>query len=197
VVFDPVGVGATGFRRKIAAELLNTWQASVIKGNAGELAALAESEEVQAKGVDSIGAGFDDPATFISNLAKKERCVVALTGAIDWVSDGTTVVKLTNGHRLLGDITGSGCLVGTCIATFCAGAWERAKNEDATAKLARGDMLIGAVGGILALTIAGERAAVRPDVQGSGTFLPALIDELYNLTPERVKQYAQVEVVTV
>lgn len=74
-------------------------------------------------------------------------CVVALTGAIDWVSDGTTVVKLTNGHRLLGDITGSGCLVGTCIATFCAGAWERAKNEDATAKLARGDMLIGAVGG--------------------------------------------------
>lgn len=46
VVFDPVGVGATEFRRKIAAELLNTWQASVIKGNAGELAALANSVEV-------------------------------------------------------------------------------------------------------------------------------------------------------
>lgn len=46
VVFDPVGVGATEYRRKIAAELLDTWQASVIKGNAGELAALAGSEEV-------------------------------------------------------------------------------------------------------------------------------------------------------
>lgn len=46
VVFDPVGVGATEFRRTVAAELLNTWQASVIKGNAGELAALAGSEEV-------------------------------------------------------------------------------------------------------------------------------------------------------
>ncbi|KAF8552510.1 Hydroxyethylthiazole kinase [Imleria badia] len=197
VVFDPVGVGATEFRRKIAAELLNTWQASVIKGNAGELAALANSEEVQAKGVDSIGVGFANPATFVRDLARKERCVVALTGPIDWVSDGTTVVKLTNGHRLLGDITGSGCLVGTCVAAFCAGAWELAKNEDGETKLVRGDMLIGAVGGILALTIAGERAAVRSDVQGSGTFLPALIDELYNLTPERMQQYGQVEVVTV
>lgn len=51
VVFDPVGVGATEFRRKVAAELLNTWQASVIKGNAGELASLADSEEVGSESV--------------------------------------------------------------------------------------------------------------------------------------------------
>lgn len=80
-------------------------------------------------------------------MCKSSGCVVALTGAIDWVSDGTTVVKLTNGHRLMGDITGSGCLVGTCIAAFCAGAWELAKNEDGVAKLVKGDMLLGAVGG--------------------------------------------------
>lgn len=49
VIFDPVGVGATEFRRRVAAELLNTWQASVIKGNAGELAALADSEEVSSE----------------------------------------------------------------------------------------------------------------------------------------------------
>jgi len=195
VVFDPVGVGATEFRRKVAVELLNTWQASVIKGNAGELAALADSEEVQAKGVDSIGVGFANPAKFVRDLARKERCVVVLTGAVDWISDGTTIVKLTNGHKLLGDITGSGCLVGTCIATFCAGAWELAKNEEGAAKLVRGDMLIGALGGVLALTIAGERAAVRSNVQGSGTFLPALIDELYNLTPEKMRQDSQVEIV--
>ncbi|KIJ67694.1 hypothetical protein HYDPIDRAFT_83356 [Hydnomerulius pinastri MD-312] len=194
VVFDPVGVGATEFRRKTAAELLNTWQASVIKGNAGELAALAGSSEVLARGVDSVGSGFADPATFVRNLAKKERCIVALTGVTDWVSDGTTVVKLDNGHKLLGDITGSGCLVGTCVATFCAGAWARAKNEDGLGKLVKGDMLLGAVGGILALTIASECAASRSDVRGSGTFLPALIDELYNLTPDTVRQRAKIEV---
>lgn len=35
--------GLTGFD---TADLLNTWQASVIKGNAGELAAIADSAEV-------------------------------------------------------------------------------------------------------------------------------------------------------
>lgn len=90
VVFDPVGVGATEFRRKVAAELLNTWQPSVIKGNAGELASLAGSAEVslvsvgfvvqsdafpeaQSKGVDSVGGGFADPATFVRDLARKQR----------------------------------------------------------------------------------------------------------------------------
>lgn len=46
LVFDPVGVGATQFRKTTASELLNAWQASVIKGNAGEMAALANSKEV-------------------------------------------------------------------------------------------------------------------------------------------------------
>lgn len=59
VVFDPVGVGATEFRRKTAAELLNTWQASVIKGNAGELAALADSVEVGSESV-SPWSGLQD-----------------------------------------------------------------------------------------------------------------------------------------
>jgi thiamine-phosphate diphosphorylase/hydroxyethylthiazole kinase len=46
IVFDPVGVGATQFRKTTASELLNAWQASVIKGNAGEMASLANSNEV-------------------------------------------------------------------------------------------------------------------------------------------------------
>lgn len=194
VVFDPVGVGATQFRRKTAAQLLNTWQASVIKGNAGELGALAESQEVHAKGVDSVGTGFADPAKTVKDLAQRERCVVALTGKTDWVSDGTTVVRLDNGHELLGDITGSGCMVGTCIATFCAAAWTRASTENGPGMLVRGDMLLAAVGGILALTIAAEAAAYRSDVRGSGTFLPALIDELYNLKPETVLEKARIQV---
>ncbi|KAI6046175.1 Hydroxyethylthiazole kinase family-domain-containing protein [Pisolithus marmoratus] len=194
LVFDPVGVGATQFRRKTAAQLLNSWQASVIKGNAGELGALAESKEVQAKGVDSVGSGFADSAKFVKDLAQRERCVVALTGKTDWVSDGTTVVRLDNGHELLGDITGSGCMVGTCITTFCAAAWAEASTENSLGMLTKGDMLLGAVGGILALTIAAEAAAYRSDVKGSGTFLPALIDELHNLKPETVIEKARIQV---
>jgi thiamine-phosphate diphosphorylase/hydroxyethylthiazole kinase len=75
-----------------------------------------------------------------------------MTGPTDWVSDGTVVVKLENGHKILGDITGSGCLVGTCVATFCAGASLLAAAPGISpgpelAKLVRGNMLMGAVGG--------------------------------------------------
>ena len=47
---------------------------------------------------------------------------------------------------------------------------------------------------ILAITIASELAAEREDVKGSGTFLAALIDELYNLTPEKIVDKARLEV---
>lgn len=47
---------------------------------------------------------------------------------------------------------------------------------------------------ILAITIASELAAAREDVKGSGTFLPALIDELYNLTPEKIVERAKIEI---
>ena len=78
--------------------------------------------------------------------------IVVLTGVTDYVSDGTTVVRLSNGHPLLGEITGSGCMVGTAVATFCGGvclaeASKRAADAQEDAKLARGDMLVAAVGG--------------------------------------------------
>ena len=68
VVFDPVGVGATKHRRACAAskccaklaitmstllktlvfiELLDKWQVTVIKGNAAEIGALVNSDEVR------------------------------------------------------------------------------------------------------------------------------------------------------
>ncbi|KAH7908426.1 Hydroxyethylthiazole kinase family-domain-containing protein [Hygrophoropsis aurantiaca] len=195
VVFDPVGVGATQFRKTTAAELLGTWQASVIKGNAGELAALAESNEVQSKGVDSVGSGFADSASFVKALARKERCIVVLTGPTDWISDGDIVVRLDNGDKMLASITGSGCMVGTCIATFCAGANLTDTGDDGVSNMfAKGDMLLGAIGGVVALTLAAEAAAGRKDVFGSGTFLPALIDELSRLTSDTVRDKANIQV---
>ena len=40
-------------------------------------------------------------------------CVVAMTGAEDWLSDGKLVVRIQNGHPLLGEVTGSGCVLGS------------------------------------------------------------------------------------
>lgn len=87
-------------RSLCAPELLNTWQPTVIKGNAGEIGALAGSTEVASRGVDS-GGGFKDPAAVVKGLAQKERCIVVMTGEVDWISDGERTVKLSNGHHFV------------------------------------------------------------------------------------------------
>lgn len=85
----------------------------------------------------------------------------------DYISDGDTVLRVSNGHELvchltlvlrsrvltaqLGVITGSGCMTGTLVATFCAAARlyhleSNAPFEDAS-QLVQGDMLLGALAG--------------------------------------------------
>ncbi|KAJ7262212.1 thiamine biosynthetic bifunctional enzyme Thi4 [Mycena haematopus] len=196
IVLDPVGVGASDFRQNSVNELLNSWQATVIKGNAGELATLAGSGEAVSKGVDSLG-NFRDPVTFTRQLARKEHCVVVLTGETDYISDGKRVVILRNGDPLLGKITGSGCMLGSCIASYCAAANLLASDvEYHEGSLNRGgDFLSAAVGAVLALTIASELAAKREDVHGIGSFLPALIDNVATLRPQDIRRLAKIEVV--
>lgn len=73
-----------------------------------------------------------------------------MTGAVDWVSDGKHVVRLKNGHPLLGEITGSGCMVGTSVATFCGALSIAAKAEPEKAPsnpLAGGDMFVATIAG--------------------------------------------------
>ncbi|KAA1472920.1 thiamine biosynthetic bifunctional enzyme [Dentipellis sp. KUC8613] len=198
VIFDPVGIGATTYRQSCAEQLLSKWQPTVIKGNAAEIGALIQSEEVKSQGVDSLGSGFKNPEAVVRSLAQKERCIVVLSGPIDYISDGSTVIRLLNGHPLLGQITGAGCMLGTAVATFCGTQSVLAERQNlgaaADGVLARGDMLTAAAAGVLALTIASEKAAQRGDVHGPGTFLPALIDSLADLTPETVQKMAKVEV---
>jgi len=132
LVYDPVAVGATAFRRNtsdreyrgtakvstakpnvtlalglvltLCPELLNHWQPTVIKGNAAEIGALARSSEVAARGVDSVGKGFKDPATVVRNLARERNAIVVLTGEVDYISDGEVVLKTSNGHELVSTI---------------------------------------------------------------------------------------------
>jgi len=194
VVFDPVGVGATAFRRATAARLLDEWQPTVIKGNAAEIGALANSNEVNAQGVDSVG-GFENASNVVRSLARTHRCIVLLSGPTDYLSDGSTVVRLSNGHELLSQITGAGCVLGTAIATFC-GAASMAASDSVEGSLISGNMFLAAAAGTLALTIAAQYAASREEVRGPGTFLPALIDELALLTPESILKTAVIEVAT-
>ncbi|KAJ2852333.1 thiamine biosynthetic bifunctional enzyme [Coemansia brasiliensis] len=173
ITLDPVAVGATGYRSQIVSQLLCDFRVSVIKGNAGEIGKLAGSKEVQMRGVDAVGSGFACPEKIAQQVALRHRCVVVMTGAEDYVSDGINTFVVQNGHKMQGQITGSGCMVGTAIGTFMHAA------------LACKAPLVGALVGIVAINLAAEHAARRPDVRGPGTFRAAFIDEMHNLTLEQ------------
>jgi thiamine-phosphate diphosphorylase / hydroxyethylthiazole kinase len=168
VVFDPVGAGATAVRRSAVKTLLAAGYFDVIKGNEGEIRTVFGSA-FQQKGVDSGTSTLNNKqkAALVKDLAARERNVVVMTGATDFLSDGKRTFAVSNGHELLGKITGSGCVLGTIISLTLA--------------VSRGDKLLAALAGLLHFEIAAEIAATREDVKGPGSFVPALIDELYNI----------------
>ena len=117
-VLDPVGCGATPYRTKVAGELAALGPA-VIRGNASEIMSLAGQVGASGKGVDST-AQAEDATGAASALARRAGCVVAVTGATDYVTDGTKVTAIHGGHELMPLSTALGCSLTAVTAAFCA-----------------------------------------------------------------------------
>ncbi len=167
VVLDPVGAGATAYRTRLAHRLLEEVRFAAVRGNAAEIACLA-GEAAEIRGVDSLSfAG--DAAAVASGLASSLGCVVAVTGEVDAVSDGSRLARVSNGHELLGVVTGTGCMATTAIAVLLAG----------------GEPHLEAAASALALFgLAGELAAAASGGL-PGSFHAALYDQVYRLASGR------------
>lgn len=179
VVLDPVGVGATSFRKEIVAKLTDAIQFTAIRGNAAEMATVA-GKEWESKGVDA-GRGHASKEDIVRTIAQNYQCVAAISGEVDFVSDGTKVISISNGHLLMGKITGSGCMLSGLCGAFVS--------------LLPKEPLDSIVAAHTVYTIAGERAGERSDVQGPGTFRAALMDELYRLDPSDAEKEACIQYV--
>ena len=167
IVIDPVGCAAMPKRVKIVDQLFHIAGIGIIKGNMGEIMALA-GDRAEAKGVDSSGdiSGIEDAAL---RLAKRYACVVAATGKADMITDGERVVRSHNGVDLLTKITGAGCMAGALCAATAAAATKTGAS-----------LFSAALAGIIALGIAGEQAALQTKLPGS--YRVALMDSIYVLT---------------
>lgn len=165
VIFDPVGAGATSFRREICCKLLSDIKPDVIRGNISEIMYLAGKDRYSC-GVDS-NWDIDNAVGIVQGLAKGLNCVVAATGREDLVSDGSTAYIINNGHEMLSKITGAGCMTSSIVGTFCS------MTED---------YLTGAVGGVMVMGISGQlaNACLMPN-EGIGMFKVRLFDSMYNL----------------
>ncbi|MGY2001478.1 hydroxyethylthiazole kinase [Blastococcus sp. SYSU DS1024] len=163
-VLDPVAVGGLAYRTALAAELLEH-SPSVVRGNASEVMALAGAG-AGGRGVDST-AGADDAASAAAGLAGRTGGVVAVSGEVDLITDGTRTVRVGGGSPLLTRTTGAGCALGALVAAYVA---------------ATGDPLTGAVAAHAHVALAAERAAAT--AAGPGTFAPAWLDALDAVGPE-------------
>lgn len=170
VLLDPVGAGATQFRRQATRRYLNSGYFDVIKGNEAEIRAVS-GLQVEQKGVDNISTS--DVAARIkvaTDLSQKLHNIIVITGIEDIVSDGKQAVVVSSGHRWLGEITGSGCSLGSTIASFLAANIQ--------------DKFLATIAAITLYGIAAEDAAEKESVLGPGTFVPAFIDSLYRLSSD-------------
>ncbi len=165
VVLDPVGAGATRYRTETAQRLLGEVRVTVLRGNAGEIATLV-GVAAEVRGVESIGAG-DDAAELARAAGAQLGLVASVTGPVDHVSDGETVVSIANGDPLLAAITGTGCMSSALTGCFLAVNRDRPLEAAAEALVAFG--------------VAGEDAA--RGASGPGSFHVALYDSLAALDP--------------
>ena len=164
VVLDPVGAGATRYRTETAKRILDAVDVAVLRGNAGEVATLAGAE-AEVRGVESMGIA-GEPADLARDAARILGTVVSVTGPVDFVSDGETVVAVANGHPLLASVTGTGCIASALSGCFLAVA---------------DSPLEGATDALVALGVAGEDAARV--AKGPGSLHVALYDALAALDP--------------
>ncbi len=170
---DPVGVGATAFRNAVAADLAGRGPA-VIRGNASEILALAGTG-ARTKGVDSAH-GADAAVDAARDLARRTGTVVAVTGATDYVTDGTRLATLRNGHPLMARVTGMGCTATALIGAFLA---------------VESDAFTATVHGLTVLGVAGELAAEGS--AGPGSLQLRLFDTLYALDESTLAERARIE----
>ena len=178
IVFDPVGMGSIKYRSEAVLELLEKVHMSVIKGNASEIMSLA-GVNTKTKGVDSNEDSLEaiDSAVKIAN---KYRCICAVTGSVDIITDGRNIVKIYNESDILSYITGTGCMIASLIASFLgAGA----------------SPLIGSVAGVLAMSLSGELAIEKEkkEKNGIGTYRVNLMNNIYNFSSEIVKKNARLD----
>lgn len=174
VVLDVCGAGATPLRDTKCAELLKAARIDIIKGNASEVARVA-GENVRTKGVDAAEVGKNLSA-IARALAKKRSCTVVITGREDIVADKTRVFTVKNGHAMMANIVGTGCMASSVIGTFAAVEKDRAWASAAA---------------LACYEIAAE-LAVRSS-SGPGSFKEKLFDNAFTLDAQTVERMQRIE----
>ncbi len=167
LILDPVGAGASIIRTNCARELMK--YVDIIRGNASEIMALID-DDVKTLGVESLNPTKQakDQAKILAN---KFNCTIVISGAEDFITDGTREESLTFGSPLMPLVTGMGCTLTAVIAAF------RATINDSFEAAKYATSYFG---------LCGNLANIKADKPA--TFRSAFIDELYSADTESISK---------
>lgn len=177
VILDPVGAGASRLRTETVFQLLKEIRFSVIRGNISEIKTVYKGSGTT-KGVDADindaanDNNLDEVVSFAKILSKKTGAVIAITGAIDIVTDSDKVYIIRNGHPIMSKVTGSGCMLTAVIGSFCGANYD--------------DILGATTAAISVMGLCGELALDRMKAIDGGTssFKAFLIDFMSKMNSE-------------
>jgi hydroxyethylthiazole kinase len=173
VILDACGAGATTLRTEACFTLLQAAKIGIIKGNASEIARLG-GEDVQTRGVDAAPVA-QDLLTLAQKLAQERQATVVITGVEDIVADGPRHYRVRNGHPLMAQVVGTGCMAASVIGAFAA---------------VEPDLALASAAALVCFGLAAELAAAS--ATGPGTFKEKLFDCLFHLDKETIDRKQRV-----
>ncbi len=174
VVLDVCGAGATRYRDEKCLEIMDAVNVSIIKGNSSEIARIA-GEDVLTRGVDAVDveANLKEVA---GSLARERDCTVVITGKDDIVADIKRAAWVHNGHPMMANVVGTGCMATSVIGTFAA---------------VEADHFTASLSALVCYEVAAEIAALLS--AGPGSFKENLYDAVYNLDSGTIRRMQKIE----
>ena len=185
VLLDPVGAGASRLRTDTANRLMQEVRFDAVRGNISEIKTLCTgsgtTKGVDADAVDAVTeANLDDGVALVKAFARQAGCIIAVTGAIDLVSDGERCWCIRNGRPEMSRITGKGCQLSALTTAFLVANPEH--------------KLEAAAAAVCTMGLAGEIAwANMQPGDGNSTYRDRIIDAIFNMTGDTLEEGAKYE----
>ena len=185
VLLDPVGAGASRLRTDTANRLMREVRFDAVRGNISEIKTLCTgsgtTKGVDADAVDAVTeANLDNGVQLVKTFAAQTGCIIAVTGAIDLVSDGERCWCIRNGRAEMSRITGTGCQLSALTTAFLVANPEH--------------KLEAAAAAVCTMGLAGEIAwANMQPGDGNSTYRDRIIDAIFNMTGDTLEKGAKYE----
>ena len=190
VVFDPVGVGASNYRKSCAEGILKNVNPDIIRCNQEEAKILLGlNSEIVSNGVESsIKLTEREQEKTAIALANKFDTIAFISGSLDTISDGNIVLKIDGGDSRMRRVSGTGCMLSALCALFAAGMYAASENEKNVSNIEDNEKYFYAAysaGKVWKETAKNTGFLADINGKGIGTYHSMLFDELEKAMEKR------------